>query len=113
MTVLNAAARQNQFDTLGQSAVRMVTDGVTTMSRVRTLIKDDSVKPTVRRIGDVLIAQGIITFTQANQAAELQLRCTIEGKVKKFGQALIDLKFASQDDVVNALGFTEGPCTLR
>nr|WP_172688361.1 GspE/PulE family protein [Pseudomonas aeruginosa] len=108
MTVLNAAARQNQFDTLGQSAVRMVTDGVTTMSRVRTLIKDDSVKPTVRRIGDVLIAQGIITFTQANQAAELQLRCTIEGKVKKFGQALIDLKFASQDDVVNALGFTEG-----
>ncbi|AGN79099.1 MULTISPECIES: GspE/PulE family protein [Pseudomonas] len=108
MTVLNAAARQNQFDTLGQSAVRMVTDGVTTMARIRTLIKDDSVKPTVRRIGDVLIAQGKITFTQANQAAELQLRCTIEGKVKKFGQALIDLKLVSQDDVVYALGFTEG-----
>lgn len=108
MAVLNAAARQNQFDTLGQSAVRMVTDGLTTLGRVRTLIKDDSVKPAVRRIGDVLIAQGLITFTQANQAAELQLRCTIEGKVKKFGQALIDLALVSQDDVVNALGYTEG-----
>ncbi|WP_438877914.1 hypothetical protein, partial [Bacillus cereus group sp. Bce038] len=66
MAVLNAAARQSQFDTLGQSAVRMVTDGLTTLGRVRTLIKDDSVKPAVRRIGDVLIAQGLITFTQAN-----------------------------------------------
>jgi|GEM_PF-1207667 general secretion pathway protein E len=108
MAVLNAAARQNQFDTLGQSAVRMVTDGITTMAKVQSLIKDDSVKPTVRRIGDVLIAQGLITFTQANQAAELQLRCAIEGKVKKFGEALIDLALVSHYDVVNALGFTEG-----
>ncbi|MNJ58485.1 hypothetical protein D3C77_541180 [compost metagenome] len=108
MAVLNAAARQSHFDTLGRSAVRMITEGVTTIAEVQRTIKDDSVRPVVRRIGDVLIAQGLITFAQANEAAEIQLRYTIEGKVKKFGHALIDLGLVSESDVVTAFGFTEG-----
>lgn len=106
--VLNAAARQSQFDTLGQAAVRMVTTGATTMDRVQRLIKDDSVMPRVRRIGDVLLAQGLITFAQATEAAEAQLRYAIAGKVRKLGQVLIDSGIVSQDDIATALGFTEG-----
>ena len=108
MEVLNAAIRQPQFDTLGQAGVRMVSAGVTTMELVQRLIKDDTVAPTVRRIGDVLLEQGLVTFSDVNGAAEFQLSLMLEGKVRKVGQILVDRGLVTQDQVVKAMGFTEG-----
>lgn len=108
MGVLNAAIRQPQFDTLGQAGVRMVSSGATTMELVQRLIKDDSVAPTVRRIGDVLLAQGLVTFAEVNEAAESQLGLLVEGKVRKVGQILVDQGLVTQEQVVRAMGYTEG-----
>ncbi|MBI6652619.1 Flp pilus assembly complex ATPase component TadA [Pseudomonas veronii] len=108
MEVLNAAIRQPHFDTLGQAGVRMVSAGITTMELVQRLIKDDSVAPTVRRIGDVLLEQGLVSFSDVNGAAEFQLSLMLEGKVRKVGQILVDRGLVTQDQVVKAMGFTEG-----
>lgn len=108
MEVLNAAIRQPQFDTLGQVGIRMVSAGATTLELVQRLIKDDSVAPTVRRIGDVLLEQGLISFSDVNGAAESQLALMLEGKVRKIGQILVDQGLVTQDQVVMALGYTEG-----
>jgi len=108
MGVLNAAARQLQFDTLGQAAIRMVSNRETTMDKVQRLIKDDSVTPRVRRLGDVLISKGLITFGQANDAAEYQLQERKKGKVVKLGQILISNLLVSQEQVSEAIGYTEG-----
>lgn len=108
MEILNAAIRQPQFDTLGQAGIRMVSAGVTTLELVQRLIKDDSVAPSVRRIGDVLLEQGLISFSDANKAAEIQLTLMLEGKVRKIGQILVDQGLVSQDQVVKAMGYTEG-----
>jgi general secretion pathway protein E len=108
MGVLNAATRQPQFDTLGQAGVRMVSSGATTMELVQRLIKDDSVAPTVRRIGDVLLAQGLVTFAEVNEAAESQLGLLVEGKVRKVGQILVDQGLVTQEQVARAMGYTEG-----
>ncbi len=108
MGVLNAATRQPQFDTLGQAGVRMVSSGATTMELVQRLIKDDSVAPTVRRIGDVLLAQGLVTFAEVNEAAESQLGLLVEGKVRKVGQILVDQGLITQEQVARAMGYTEG-----
>lgn len=108
MGVLNAAARQPQFETLGQAAIRMVTSGLTTMERVQRVIKDDSVAPRVRRIGDVLVEHGLVSYADVTNAAELQLTFMIEGKVRKLGQILIDNGNVTQHQVVWAMGYTEG-----
>jgi len=108
MGVLNAAARQIQFDTLGHAAIRMVSNRETTMAKVQKLIKDDVVIPRVRRLGDVLISQGLITFGQANDAAEYQLQERKKGRVVKFGQILINRNLVTQQQVSDAIGYTEG-----
>lgn len=108
MEVLNAAIRQPQFDTLGQAGIRMVSAGATTMELVQRLIKDDSVAPIVRRIGDVLLEQGLVSFSDVNGAAEFQLSLVLEGKVRKVGQILVDRGLVTQEQVVNAMGYTEG-----
>ena len=108
MAVLNAATRQPQFDTLGQAGIRMVSSGVTTMELVQRLIKDDSIAPSVRRIGDVLLAQGLVSFTEVNDAAESQLALVLEGKVRKVGQILVDQGLVTQEQVAKAMGYTEG-----
>jgi len=106
--VLNAATRQPQFDTLGQAGIRMVSAGATTIELVQRLIKDDSVAPSVRRIGDVLLAQGLVSFSEINDAAESQLALMLEGKVRKVGQILVDQGLVSQAQVAKAIGYTEG-----
>lgn len=106
--VLNAASRQPQFDTLGQAGIRMVTAGATTMECVQRLIKDDSVAANVRRIGDVLLAQGLVSFSDVNEAAESQLAMMLEGKVRRIGQILVDQGLVTQGQVAQAMGFTEG-----
>ncbi|TCV51506.1 GspE/PulE family protein [Pseudomonas sp. 460] len=108
MAVLNAATRQPQFDTLGQAGIRMVSAGTTTMELVQRLIKDDSVAPSVRRIGDVLLAQGLVGFTEVNEAAESQLALLVQGKVRKVGQILVDQGLVTQEQVARAMGYTEG-----
>nr|WP_260410127.1 ATPase, T2SS/T4P/T4SS family [Pseudomonas cichorii] len=108
MAVLNAAIRQPQFDSLGQAGVRMVSAGATTLELVQRLIKDDTVAPSVRRIGDVLLEQGVVTFSDVNAAAEFQLSLMLEGKVRKVGQILVDRGLVTQEQIVRAMGFTEG-----
>lgn len=108
MEVLNAAIRQPQFDTLGQAGVRMVSAGATTMELVQRLIKDDTVAPSVRRIGDVLLEDGLVSFSDVNDAAEFQLSLRLEGKVRKVGQILVDRGLVTQEQVVKAMGYTEG-----
>ncbi len=108
MGVLNAATRQPQFDTLGQAGIRMVSAGATTMELVQRLIKDDSVAPSVRRIGDVLLGQGLVSFAEVNEAAESQLALLVEGKIRKVGQILVDQGLVTQEQVARAMGYTEG-----
>ncbi len=78
------------------------------MELVQRLIKDDSVAPSVRRIGDVLLEQGLVTFAEVNEAAESQLGLLVEGKVRKVGQILVDQGLVTQEQVGRALGYTEG-----
>lgn len=108
MPILDAAARQAQFETLAQAGVRMSMDGYTTLEQVRKIVDEDAIAPTVKRLGDALVEMGALTFEQVFQALERQIELRKQGYIRKLGQLVIDAGWASIEQVVEALGMTEG-----
>ncbi|MBG6082994.1 GspE/PulE family protein [Rubrivivax gelatinosus] len=108
MLILDAAARQPQFETLAQAGVRMAMDGYTTLEQVRKIVDEDAMAPTVKRLGDALVEMGALTFEQVFEAVERQIELRKQGYVRKLGEILIDAGWVTVEQVVDGLGMTEG-----
>ncbi|WP_019334809.1 GspE/PulE family protein [Pseudomonas syringae] len=106
--VLNAAAKQPQFETLAQASLRLILDGVTTLEKVRRVVKDESMVPAFKRLGEVMVSRGMITLDDVQKAVEEQNNLLAEGKIVRIGQLLIRQGHVALSDVISASGFTAG-----
>lgn len=112
LAILNAAARQNQFETLAQAGVRLASTGYTTVGQIRGIVGEDAFAPEVKRLGDVLIDRGILNFDQVFGALEHQIDLRRRGSVKRLGQILVEQGLCTHLQLVGALGCTAGAPAL-
>ena len=106
--ILNAAAKQPQFETLAQASLRLILDGVTTLEKVRRVVKDEGILPAFKRLGEVMISRGLVSLDQVQSSVEQQNVLLAEGKIIKIGQVLIRQGLVTLSDVIIASGFTAG-----
>ena len=106
--IFNAAARQMQFETLAQAGVRLANEGVTTMEQVRKIVGQDAILPEVKRLGEVLVASRAAELNQISEALDIQVRRYKQGRLTRLGEILIEEGICSIQQVVDALGMTEG-----
>ncbi|SMP72588.1 GspE/PulE family protein [Noviherbaspirillum suwonense] len=106
--IFNAAARQMQFETLAQAGVRLANEGVTTMEQVRKIVGQDAILPEVKRLGEVLVASRAAELGQITAALDIQVRRYKQGRLTRLGEILIEEGICSIQQVVDALGMTEG-----
>lgn len=112
LPILNAAARQPQFETLAQAGVRLAANGYTTIEQIKKIVGDDAIAPHVKRVGDVLVDMGVLTHEQVFQAIELQTELRKAGSVRRFGEIVIQQGWCTPAQLARALGFTEGAPAL-
>lgn len=114
MIILNAAARQSQFETLAQAGVRMSSGGYTTLGEVKKIVGEDAIAPQIKRVGDALVDMGVLSFEQVFAAIERQMELRAKGFVCKLGEILVDQGLCTTEQLVEALGFTAGaPAVLE
>lgn len=112
LAILNAAARQNQFETLAQAGVRMASAGATTINQIKSIVGEEAIAPQVKRLGDVLIERGILTFDQVFSALEHQIELRRKGFVTRLGRILVEKGLCSHTQLVGAIGCTAGANAL-
>jgi general secretion pathway protein E len=108
MAILNAAARQPQFETLAQAGVRLAGAGITTFEQTKKIVGEESLAPEVCRVGDVLVERGVITPEQAQDAVDIQQQMRRRGKICRFGEVLVFTEVCSTEEIVDAIGVTAG-----
>jgi general secretion pathway protein E len=106
--IFNAAARQMQFETLAQAGVRLANEGVTSMDQVRKIVGQDAILPEVRRLGEVLVANRWAELTQITAALEAQVKRYKQGRLTRLGEILIEEGICTLEQVIDAIGVTEG-----
>lgn len=108
MAILNAAARQSQFETLAQAGVRLASEGYTTIAQIRAAVGDDALAPQVKRLGEVLIDMGLLTYGQIFAALEEQIEAKRQGRIKRLGEILFSKGLVTHRQLVQAIGRTSG-----
>ncbi|WP_041930405.1 GspE/PulE family protein [Methylibium petroleiphilum] len=108
LPILNAAARQPQFETLAQAGVRLASNGYTTIEQIKKIVGDDAIAPQVKRVGDVLVDMGVLTHEQVFQAIEKQTELRKAGSVRRMGEIIVEEGWCTPEQLARALGFTEG-----
>lgn len=106
MDIYEAAALQPQFETLAECAVRQARQGKTTLSEVHSLIGETVVQVHSERIDKMLLRAGVLDPEQAFLSVETQARFRYEGKVKALWETILDLGFATLDQIIDAVGKT-------
>lgn len=105
--IFNAAARQPQFETLAQAGIRLATTAVTSIDQVKKVVGQDAIVTKVKRLGQILVENDIITPAQLNAAIEKQTDLRRKGSLRFLGEILIDEGLCRTDRLVEAIGQTE------
>ncbi|WP_432263222.1 GspE/PulE family protein [Cupriavidus sp. TMH.W2] len=108
MAVFNAAMRQAQFETMAHASSRLAAAGLTTLERAMKLDREDAEAPEVKRLGQVLVELGFATPNETFAAAERQADLRKHGKIRRIGQILVDEGICTVQEVIRAVGFTQG-----
>jgi general secretion pathway protein E len=108
MAILEAAARQPQFETIAQAGARLAASGISSLEQARRIVGEDCIVPGARRVGDVLVGRSVITPEQAQSAVDVQLHMRRRGKVVRFGEVLVFTGLCSTQEVIDAIGVTAG-----
>lgn len=111
MGILNASAYQPQFETLAQAGVRLASEGKTSFTEIKSAVGDDTSAPQAKRLGDVLMATGALSFEQMLQTVQRQQDLKAEGRIVKFGDLLLEQGF-SPIKLIEAIGHTDRSAEL-
>ncbi|MFT0546926.1 GspE/PulE family protein [Allopusillimonas ginsengisoli] len=101
-----AASRQPQYETLAEYAIRLARQGKAPLSAVRHLIGETVIRVPSERIDKLLIKAGALTHAQAHEVIEHQAEKLHAGEVCLMWQSVIDLGYASLEQVIDAVGKT-------
>lgn len=105
--IYQEASRQPQFETLAQAAERLAFSGRTTLTEARHLTSgQDAPNIQNRRLGQVLVAQGIINQADIDGLLIKQSTLRSAGQRKKLGDLLLDAGLCNADQIHKAVGFT-------
>jgi len=112
--IFEAAARQPSFELLSEAGVRLVEQGWTSLEQVRNVVSNgDAHKLRIRRLGDVLVAQGKIQRRELAVVVEEQCRLRAEeGRLVPLGVLLVAHGLVSEEDVFDAMGYSCGAPAL-
>lgn len=102
-----AASRQPQFETLAQAAERLAYAGVTTLDeacRVSSVQEAPVIKN--RRVGQVLVESGVVSAEDMESLLSLQAYGRKSGNHQRIGRMLLDNNMCSEDELLEAVGFT-------
>lgn len=105
--IFEAAAMQPQFETLAECAVRHAREGKTTLSAVQELVGETVQAVHSNRIDKRLYAQKIITASQQFECVERWGELRQAGKVVPLWQVVLDMGFASLEQVMDIVGADE------
>lgn len=102
--VLEVAARQPQFETLAECAVRQARNGLTTLSAVQDLVGDtvNSVRST--RLDKQLCDMGVMTPEQQFECVELWGKYRISGKIVPLWKVITELGYANLEQIIDLVG---------
>lgn len=106
--IIDAAARQPQFETLAQAAVRMSCDGVATFDQVKDLCGSDNLAPTSKRVCEILIDRDIIEYGDMMAAVNIQQEMKRRGVVCHLGEILVYFQSCTTEEIIDAIGLTDG-----
>lgn len=108
--IFEAAARQPSFELLSEVGVRLAEQGRTSLEQVRGVVSNgDAHKLRIRRLGDVLVAQGKIQRRELADIIDEQSRLRREeGRLIKLGVLLVAHGLVSEEDVFDAMGYSCG-----
>lgn len=105
--ILQEASRQPQFETLAQAAERLAYTRRTTLEEARHLTSgQDGQSINNRRLGQVLVAQGIVSSDVIDTVLEKQSALRNEGQHRRLGDLLIEQGYCNADQIHHAVGFT-------
>jgi general secretion pathway protein E len=107
LEIFDAAARQPQFETLAQAGIRLATTGATTIEQVKKAVGQDAIVTKVKRLGQILVEQGIINNAQLTTVIEKQTELRRKGSLRRMGEILVDENLCRVHQVVEAIGLTD------
>jgi len=97
------ARKQDQYLSLSEAGVLVCRQGMTSISEVRSITSNNEMGGAAKRLGELLIEAGELSFFQLEVALEEQKRLRDEGSNKLLGQVLVEMRFCSQEAISDAL----------
>lgn len=105
--IYHEASRQVQFETLAQAAERLAFVGRTTLDQARHLTSSQDFQNIQnKRLGQVLIMQGVVTYDIIEGLLEKQSLLRLRGQNRKLGSLLVESNVCTAEQVHYAVGFT-------
>lgn len=105
--IVDAAARQPQYETLAQAGVRLVLSGKTTLEEVMDRTKDGIIVPRFKRPEQTLLESGMIKMDELHKAQDLVLERFDQGIALSLLDALLEI--GVQPFVLDSRDLTKGP----
>ena len=106
--IVNAAARQGQYETLAMCGERLAAQGVVPLNKVIQITSSFvSVRPYVKRLGEMAVLQGIMTRKEMWDLVDFQAQQILQGGDPiHLGKLLIQNQKCTPDQVVWMAGYT-------
>ena len=105
--VINAAAWQSQYETLAEAGERLAFEGKTSLGEVvRSVSGHDALRVTARRLGSLMMGEGLVTRETLRKILDEQAGKRLEGVYVPLGKLLVDSGCCKKEDVVRLSGYT-------
>lgn len=104
--IVEVAAKQDQFETLSQSGVRLALAGKTTLKQVMGATGDTAITPKHQRFEQKLITSGHLTIENLDKAQQLRVERMAKGDNTALHIIMLEQKFIKQADL-DDIGFKD------
>lgn len=101
--ILSIVSKQQQFETLTQSGVRLALQGKTTLDSVRQTMSDSKPIPLTKRFEQLLVESGSLDIFNLEKALEIYVENQINGSDLSLSKILLDNQFVTQDAMAAAI----------
>lgn len=101
--IAQMARKQPQYLSLAEAGVLICRQGMTSLSEVRSITSAVETSGVSKRLGELLVEAGELSFYQLERALERQHSLLEEGERRLLGQVLTEMQLCSQEAVNDAL----------